>query len=154
MACDNVSVMTGCNNSFMQQLKLEVPRLVTLNCICHSSAIVASKACKKLPSSCENLIRSIYTYVSGNAKRCAILQEFQEFFNVERNKLLKLSNTRWLILQKCVIRILENWEVLKNYFILAVEDKLKSAEIILSHCQLNDNSIKAYFLFLKCFKFI
>jgi len=148
MACDNASVMTGCNNSFMQHLKLEVPRLVTLNCICHSSALVASKACEKLPSSCENLIRSISTYISGSAKRCAILREFQEFFNVERNKLLKLSNTRWLILQKCVARILENWEVLKNYFILAVvEDKLKSAETILSY--LNDNTIKAYFLFLK-----
>lgn len=148
MACDNASVMIGCNNSFMQHLKLEIPRLVTLNCICHSSALVASKACEKLPSSCENLIRSISTYISGSAKRCAILREFQEFFNVERNKLLKLSNTRWLILQKCVVRILENWDVLKNYFILAtVEDKLKSAEVILS--QLNDNVIKAYFLFLK-----
>jgi len=43
---------------------------------------------------------------------------------------------------------LENWEVLKNYFILAVvEDKLKSAEIILE--SLNNNSIKAYLLFLK-----
>ncbi|KYN10052.1 hypothetical protein ALC57_17824, partial [Trachymyrmex cornetzi] len=133
-ACDNASVMIGCNNSFMQRLKLEIPRLVTLNCICHSSAIVASKACEKLPSSCENLIRSISSYISGSAKRCVILREFQEFFKVERNKLLK--------------RILENWNVLQNYFVLAViEDKLKSAEIILSH--LNDDIIKAYFLFLK-----
>ncbi|KYN10134.1 hypothetical protein ALC57_17729 [Trachymyrmex cornetzi] len=148
MACDNASVMIGRNNSFMQQLKLKVPRLVTLNCICHSSAIVASKACEKLPSSCENLIRSISTYISGSAKRCAILGEFQEFFEVERNKLLKLSNTRWLVLEKCVVRILQNWTVLQNYFILAViEDKLKSAEVILSH--LNDDTIKAYFLFLK-----
>ncbi|KYN09439.1 hypothetical protein ALC57_18445 [Trachymyrmex cornetzi] len=122
MACDNASVMIGCNNSFMQRLKLEIPRLITLNCICHSSAIVASKPCEKLPSSCENLIV------------------------LERNKLLKLS--RWLILQKCVVRILENWNVLQNYFVLAVvEDKLKSAEVILSH--LNDDIFKAYFLFLK-----
>ena len=47
MACDNASVMTGCNNSFMQHLKLEVPRLVTLNCTCHFSALVASKSCDK-----------------------------------------------------------------------------------------------------------
>ncbi|XP_067211624.1 protein FAM200A-like, partial [Linepithema humile] len=148
MASDNASVMIGCNNSFMSRLKLEIPGLVTLNCICHSSALVASKACEKLPESCENLIRAVSTYISGSAKRCAILVEFQEFFNVERNKILKLSNTRWLILHKCIVRLLDNWEVLKNFFVLAVvEDKLQSAEIILN--QLNDNFIKAYLLFLK-----
>jgi len=148
MASDNASVMIGCNNSFMQRLKLEVPGLVMLNCICHSSALVASKACEKLPSACENLIRGVSTYISGSAKRCAILGEFQDFFNMERNKILKLSNTRWLVLEKCVIRILDNWIALQNYFVLAtVEDNSKSAEIILA--QLNDSSIKAYFLFLK-----
>lgn len=65
------------------------------------------------------------SYISGSAKRSAILREFQEFFDVKKNKLLKLSNTRWLVLHKCVIRLLENWEVLKSYFVLAVvEDKL------------------------------
>ncbi|XP_067214890.1 zinc finger BED domain-containing protein 5-like [Linepithema humile] len=148
MASDNASVMIGYNNSFMSQLKLEIPGLVTLNCICHSSALVASRACEKLPESCENLIRGVSTYISGSAKRCAILGEFQAFFNVERNKILKLSNTRWLVLHKCVVRLLNNWKVLKNFFILAVvKDKLKSAEIILN--QLNDNCIKAYLLLLK-----
>jgi len=51
-------------------------------------------------------------------------------------------------LHKCVIRLLDNWEVLKSYFILAtIEDKVKSAELILEY--LNDDSIKAYMLFLK-----
>ncbi|XP_070511914.1 protein FAM200C-like [Cardiocondyla obscurior] len=148
LACDNASVMTGCNNSFAQNLKLEVPNLIVLNCICHSSALVASKACQQIPSLCKNLIRNIYSYISGSAKRTAILQDFQDFFEVERNKLLKLSGTRWLVLHQCVLRILENWDVLKNYFILAVvEDKLQSADVILS--SLNNNKIKAYFLFLK-----
>ncbi|XP_067212375.1 SCAN domain-containing protein 3-like [Linepithema humile] len=148
MASDNASVMTGCNNSFFSHLKTEVPGVVLLNCICHSSAIVASKACEKLPKRCENLIRNVSTYISGSAKRCAILGEFQKFFNVEKKKLLKLSNTRWLVLHNCVIRLLENWEVLKNYFLVAVvEDKSQSAEAILA--QLNDESIKAYLLFLK-----
>jgi len=148
MASDNAAVMIGCNNSFMSRLKLEVPGLVILNCICHSSALVASKACEQLPQSCENLIRNVSTYISGSAKRCAILDEFQEFFNVERNKILKISNTRWLVLHKCVVRFLDNWEVLKNYFIFCVvEEKSKSAEIILD--QLNNISIKAYLLFLK-----
>lgn len=148
MASDNASVMIGCKNSFFSRLQSEVPNVIMLNCICHSSAIIASKACEKLPETCENLIRNVATYISGSAKRCAILTEFQEFFDVEKRKILKLSNTRWLILHNCVIRILDNWEVLKHFFILAVnEDKLRSAEIILD--QLNNNSTKAYLLFLK-----
>jgi len=77
-------VIIGCNNSFIFHLKLEIPELITLNCICHSSAIVASKACEKLPSSCENLIRGVATYISGSAKRSAILKEFQDFFNIDK----------------------------------------------------------------------
>lgn len=44
LACDNASVMVGCNNSFMTHLKSKVPGLITLNCICHSSALIANKA--------------------------------------------------------------------------------------------------------------
>jgi len=70
----------------------------------------------------------------------------QDFFEVQKNKILKVSETRWLCLHKCIIRLLENWEVLKSYFILAtVEDKVKSAELILEY--LNDDSIKVYAIF-------
>lgn len=148
MASDNASVMIGRNNSFYSHLKFENPNLIMLNCICHSCAIIASKSCEKLPQNCENLIRGVATYMSGSAKRSAILQEFQDFFNVERNKILKLCNTRWLVLQKCVVRLLDNWNVLQSYFTLAtVEDQSKSAEHILT--LLNDDTIKAYLLFLK-----
>lgn len=123
----------------MSRLKVEVPELITLKCICHSSALIASHSCNELPSTCENLIKGIATYVSGSPKICAILTEFQDFFEVQRLKLLKLSNMRWLCLHKCVIRLLDNWDVLKNFFILAsVENKLNTAEDILQH--LNDRS--------------
>ena len=53
MTSDNASVVIEYNNSFMQRLKRRLPRLITLNCIYHSFTIVASKTCKKLPSSCK-----------------------------------------------------------------------------------------------------
>ena len=86
MASDNASVMIGHNNSFFSRLQSEVPSVVLMNCICYSSAIIASKACEELPQSCEQLIRGVSTYISGSAKRCAILGEFQNFFNVEKQK--------------------------------------------------------------------
>ena len=57
--------------------------------------------------------RTYVTYVSSreSAKKFAILSEFQDFFEIERHKILKLSDTRWLCLQKCVIRYLKNWDV-------------------------------------------
>ncbi|XP_032690138.1 uncharacterized protein LOC116853266 [Odontomachus brunneus] len=127
MASDNASVMIGDNNSFKSRLKKEVPALIVLKCICHSSALIASKACAKLPDSCENLLHAVATYFSGSAKRSAILYEFQTFFGVASRKILKLSGTRWLVLQKCVERLLDNWEVLKHYFNLeAFEHKNNS----------------------------
>lgn len=94
------------------------------------------------------MIGGVATYISGSAKRCAILGKFQDFFIVERQKILRLFTTRWLVLHKCVVRLVDNWEVLKHYFIVPVlEDKLEPAETILTY--LNDNVIKAYLLVLK-----
>ncbi|CAH1111603.1 unnamed protein product [Psylliodes chrysocephalus] len=146
VASDGANVMVGKNNSLFSHLKSEVPDIILMRCICHSSALVAG--CAELPSSVENLIRSISTYISGSAKRCAILQEIQEFMQLETTKILNLSTTRWLSRHACIVRILDNWEAIKHFFTLAVfEDKLKSAEDILNKMQ--DMRSKAYLLFLK-----
>lgn len=86
IASDGTNVMTGKNNSFVSRLKSEVPDVIFLKCICHSLALVASKTCKKLPRSTEELIRSISTYVFGSAKRSAQLVEIQDFFDEKRKK--------------------------------------------------------------------
>ncbi|KAL6419771.1 hypothetical protein ACFW04_014435 [Cataglyphis niger] len=148
MACDNASVMIGIRDSFITRLKKEIPALVVLKCICHSSALIASKACAKLPDSCENVLHTVATYFSGSSKRLAILCELQNLFRVESHKILKLSGTRWLVLQKCVSRFLDNLEVLKHYFYLEIIASKNNSAIIIFNI-LNDNKIKAYILFLK-----
>ncbi|XP_066587616.1 zinc finger protein 862-like [Prorops nasuta] len=146
-ACDNASVMLGSRDSFLARLKEIVPRVILLNCICHTSAIVAKKACKELPQECFELMRGVATYVSGSAKRCAILKEFQTFCEVETHKILKIGETRWLSTQKCVDRLIENWSCLRLFFTDACfNDKLESATKILD--LLNSDTIKCYFLFL------
>lgn len=59
VASDGANVMIGKNNSFFSHLKSELPNLVLMHCICHSSALAASKATALLPRSPENLIRSV-----------------------------------------------------------------------------------------------
>jgi len=116
IACDNASVMIGTHDSFISRLKREIPTLIILKCICHASAL-CEYDCFKLPGSCKNLLHTITTYISGSAKRSAILREFQEFFGVESRKILKLSRWYKMVLQKYITRLLDNWEVLKYYFI-------------------------------------
>ncbi|XP_066603455.1 zinc finger protein 862-like [Prorops nasuta] len=146
-ACDNASVMLGSRDSFLTRLREIVPRVILLNCICHTSTIVAKKACKELPQDCFDLMRGVATYISGSAKRCAILKEFQNFCEIETHKILKIGETRWLSTQKCVDRLIENWSCLRLFFTDACfNDKLESATKILD--LLNSDMIKSYFLFL------
>lgn len=59
MASDGANMMVGKNNSFFSHLKKDCPNIVLMQCICHSAALVASKAAEKLPRSPEDLIRSV-----------------------------------------------------------------------------------------------
>lgn len=148
MASDNANVMTGQNNSFYSRLREDNPFVILMRCICHSAALIAGNACEKLPRSPEDLVRNIATYVSGSSKRSEALKNVQESFQVERKKILKLSDTRWLALHNCVERVLEYYKPLIAYFVEAVQkDKLIAAENILK--SLKDSCIKAYLLFLK-----
>lgn len=148
MASDGASVMVGKNNSFSSRLLQDNSSATVIKCVCHISAIITTKACLVLPRAPEDLIRQIYSYFSGSSKRCLQLEEMQEYFNYEKKKILRVSSTRWLSLQKCIERVLDNWEVLKAYFRVAVvEDKLKSAELILS--EMDNECVRAYLLFLK-----
>lgn len=116
LSSDNASVMVGKNNSFMTRLQAETKTLVVLPCICHSSALVASRACLKLSRTPEEFLRNMASYFSVSAKRSAQLAEMQFFFLSEQKKMLKLSVTRWLCMQHVVERVLENWDVLIEYF--------------------------------------
>ena len=148
MACDNANVMVGAENSFFTHLKAVSENVVLLRCMCHSAALISSHACGELPRSPEELVRQIGTYTSGSAKRCETMKEIQKLFDGNVEKMLKLSNTRWLSFLNCIERILENYDILQTFFTNAMrEDKLKTAESILAG--LKNNCNKAYLLFLK-----
>lgn len=146
VSADTASTMTVCN-AIKSLLKLEIPELVTLSCIGYAITTIVNEACKKLPVSCQNFIQDIVSHISNNAEESTFLGEFQDIFNTETNKILYSSNN-CLVLHKCIVKLIENWELVKNYFIHAVtENEVKSAAGILK--QLNDESIKAYILFFK-----
>lgn len=148
MASDNASVMVGEHNSFYSRLRADNPHVILMRCLCHSSAIIAGNACAQLPRSPEDLVRNVATYVSGSSKRCEALRQVQDTFEMERKKMLKLSDTRWLALYESINRMLEYYEPLIEYFTQAAQtDKLKMAENILA--ELKNSYNRAYLLFLK-----
>lgn len=148
MAADNASVLVGKNNSLMTRLKQDADEsFFAIRCICHSLHIAASKAAATLPKNIEDLIRNIASYFSHSSKRQAELFQLQQYLSAEKAKILRPADTRWLALQKCVERILSQWEVLKLLFFQAqVEDKLVSADLIMK--DLNNPFTKAYLTFM------
>jgi len=61
-ASDGENAMMGVNNSLQTKLRGDVPNLFILKCVCRLLALCADYACKKLPDTAENMVRSIYTY--------------------------------------------------------------------------------------------
>ncbi|KAG0435519.1 hypothetical protein HPB47_018436 [Ixodes persulcatus] len=108
----------------------------------------ASKAALKLPRNVEDLLRNVANYFSHSCKRQAQLAELQEYLHKEKNKILRPSETRWLVLHQCVERVLQEWETLKLLFLqAATEDRIVAAELILKDM----NPItEAYLKFMQC----
>lgn len=107
----------GAHNSLAKLLCDDIPNLFIMKCVCHSFALCASYACKKLPDSCEILLRDVFKYFKYSSKKYCMYQEFQKFFDVKPHKLLYPAQTRWLSLVAVVRRVLEQWEPLKLFFL-------------------------------------
>lgn len=116
LAVDNASVMTGHINGVVSKFREDNPKLFLLKCTCHTLHLCASAASKQLPNNIEKTVKNIYNHFAHSPKRIGAYQKFQEFFNMEKHKILGLSTTRWLSYEIVVNRILEQWEALKYYF--------------------------------------
>jgi hypothetical protein len=115
-AADGTNTMMGAHNSLQALIKRDIPNVFIMKCICHSLALCASYACEKLPSGLEDLVRSIYSYFKYSSKRQIEFKAFQSFVEVKPHKLIKPCQTRWLSLEACIRRLLEQWPALYLFF--------------------------------------
>ena len=88
-----------------------------MRCICHSAHLCASHAYEKLriPRTAEEL-RDVYNYYSHSAKCQAEFRAIQTFAELKPHKLLRPCQTHWLSLHACISRVIEQWDVLIQYF--------------------------------------
>ena len=56
------------------------------------------------------------SFVFFSSNRREQYHQFQEFTDTDPMKILKHCSTRWLSLERCVQRTLQQWPALKSYF--------------------------------------
>jgi len=119
------------------------PRLLTFSCPCHFSALIAN-ACNKILDFCEEFIKKNAGYINNSSKRSTVFTKFFECFQEKSLKILKLYDTRFLI----IFVLKEYWDIIRYFLYEIVEsEKAGPAKNLLS---IMDNvETKAYFLFLQ-----
>ena len=76
------------------------------------------------------------------------MKNFKFFTTTEPHKILKPAQTRWLSLEQCVVRLIEQWAALEMYFKEAAEKSRLVAACII-HTALTNPIVKLYYSFLK-----
>ena len=142
LGSDGASVILGCRNSVLTRLLAQHPSLMSFHCNCHIAALIANHACKELPNYLDDLTVQIWYFFQKSPKRQRVFQEFQQFVDVKPHKLLKAGQTRWLSLEICVNRLLEQYEALLSYFRSSSENLVSVQRI----CQCLEKSLSKLFL--------
>uniref|UniRef100_H3A7F3 HAT C-terminal dimerisation domain-containing protein n=1 Tax=Latimeria chalumnae TaxID=7897 RepID=H3A7F3_LATCH len=139
---DNASVVKGRKNSVYSRIVQRQPNVVDMGCICHLANLTVGAALKTFLLPVEDLLVDIYHNFHHSAKRKEEYKEFQKFTNIDPLKILKHCLTRWLSLQKCIGRTLQQWPALQAYF-NSHEDMEKMGQL------LADPEMRLYFKFLQ-----
>ncbi|XP_060556756.1 uncharacterized protein LOC132717332 [Ruditapes philippinarum] len=113
---DNAPVMIGANNSVLSRVREQQPNVVNIGCVCHIMSTCTQYAVKKLAMPVEEVLQDTFTHFQHSSKRRQILQDFREFTDTTTYKLVRHCSTRWLSLQTCVDRYLQQWPALEAYF--------------------------------------
>jgi len=131
-AADNCATMMGSTAGFQALLRKEIPHVFVLGCVCHSFALCANAASKRLPSWLEAFIKNVCFYFSRSSKRNTQFELLQDVVQAQKHKILKLCETRWLSREAVIDRIVEQWDALSLFFQSeATVDKVDGAGHIL-----------------------
>ena len=87
------------------------------------------------------------TFCCSSKRKQLYQQEFLEFTDTEPLKILKHCSTRWLSLQKCVSRLLQQWPALQSYF-SSHDDSEKPGRVQKIKDWMNNPEMFLYYQFL------
>ena len=114
---DNAAVMVGKRNSVLSRVREATDHQVfDIGCISHIANLCAVALIKCLQEPVEDLLVDTYFWFDKSATRKEDYHEFQEFTDTPNEVIMKHVSTRWLSMQRCVDRILSQWDALQSYF--------------------------------------
>lgn len=116
LAFDGENTNTGNKNSLKTRFVKDIPQLFVLTCTCHSLALCSSHASEKLPNDMEHFIQSVYGYFKNSSKRQILFENVQKLLEIKPHKMLKYCPLRWLSMNSCITRILEQYDALFEFF--------------------------------------
>lgn len=147
---DTCNVMFGERQSVVALMKAEFPHVTFVRCSCHMIHLCVSHACLKLSTSLEDLCRNVFSHFSRSSLRQHELTEFQNFLDIKPHKMLAFGQTRWLSLEACVSRLLEQWDALSLYFTAIISEKRDPSYVTESILKsLKNDFIKAQLQFIR-----
>ena len=119
LGVDGASVNVGTNHSLTTILHKENSRIVVIKCICHSLHLAAEKACVSLPRHLDPTVKDTHNWFAHSTKRIFEYNELYKVFNGEENepkKIVKMSDTRWLLREKSISTVLDQYDPLSLLF--------------------------------------
>lgn len=142
-ASDTATVTVGAHNSVLSRVRNEQPKVFTLGCLFYLAALCAVAALKKLSVSVDELSIDIFYHFKHSAKRYNEFRDIQaEFEDIQPLTILKHSTTRWLSLQRCVKRLVDQWPALYAYVDRQVDIEPTNARVQRVASQLKDPEVK------------
>jgi len=110
------SSRSGKNNVFRKLEQTLGKDLIGINCAAHILNNCLQTACDCLPIDIECIVVKLYSYFYIYTVRVEEFKDFCIFVNVEYQKLLGHSKTRWLSLKPAIERIIKLFKTLKQWF--------------------------------------
>lgn len=104
--CDGCKVNTGRLKGVETLLKKKIPGLICVSCPAHAIHLCAQYARKELPDYLDELFKKI-NKIFVSAHRQHDLKKIQRQRRLPIHRMLKMSGTRWLSLEQCSDRLLE-----------------------------------------------
>ena len=144
---DGYNVMMGANNSVAQRFRENDPNIIIVKCPSHSIHLIIENTVKELPGDIVKTCSTIHSFFSRSPQRQLTLIEFQVHLDTDIQKISRPSSTRWLSLEACILRLINQWDPVRLYFIDAFHlENIDAAGPILDF--FNSSTQKCYILFL------
>ncbi|KMQ85738.1 zinc finger protein [Lasius niger] len=150
LGMDGASVNGGAHHSVTTILRDINPDLIVVKCIYHSLHLAAKEACKILSRHLDFMVRETHSWFSVSTKRqIEYADVYRTLEGKTPKKIVRFSNTRWLVKLQAVDAILDQWDALKLHFnIITQSNKERCYTALQLHEMYSTPENKLYLTFL------